>query len=163
MRLLFLFSLVSMLAACSPKFVPVNSALVEEKQWEARQWQGVVVYLSQDLQVERPIRPNHPEPVLGEVVVLDGRSSERLHFRSMTPGIVTHFLRDGKLGVVFGEDGAERYLIFAPHPRRQGLYTLHTGNWQDGRAQVNYGGQTYFTIPGKGIPVLQVPAKSLRP
>ncbi len=150
------------MVSCTPSLSPFTSGLVEDQQWSEQDLSKIQYYLSDDIVLERQVRENQSSIVLGEIVLRDGRKVERLVFPKKTPGVFVRQIGADKMAISFEAGKDDRFLVFTPHPRRQHTYTLSAQNWQDGRGQVLYGGNTYFTIPGSGLAFLQVSVKGTR-
>ena len=86
-RYLFLIPLLFLLS-CSPKLTPFTSDLIEQNRWQEDDLKKIQFYLSQDIVLEREIRQNSSEIVMGEIVMRDGREVDRITFRAGTPGVL---------------------------------------------------------------------------
>lgn len=151
--------LLLVLASCSPRLSPFTAALVDQQGWEERDLRRIQYYLSDDVVLERQVRENRTDIVHGEIILRDGRRVERLVFRRNTPGVLVRQIGQDKLAIGFEPGKDDRFLVFVPHPRRNNTYVLSAQNWTNGSGQVQYGGNTYFTVPGTGLASLMVQLK----
>ena len=160
-RYLFLIPLLFLLS-CSPKLTPFTSDLIEQNRWQEDDLKKIQFYLSQDIVLEREIRQNSSEIVMGEIVMRDGREVDRIIFKAGTPGVLVQQGRQERLAISFETGDDSRFLVFTPHPKRNGTFVLSARNWEKGSGQVNYGGSYYYTIPGSGLASLMVDLKASR-
>ena len=157
---LYLFIAIVGLSACTRQLTPFTSGLVENQSWAEQDLRKIQYYLSDDVHLERQVRKNASEIVLGEIILKDGRQIEQLILRKGTPGVLVQMPKSDKLGISFEPDRDDRFLIFTPHPKRNGTFVLSAQNWSEGRGQLSYGGNTYYTIPGAGLASLEVDLKA---
>ncbi len=158
-RFILFFSIL-VLSACTRQLTPFTSGLVENQAWAEPDLRKIQYYLSDDIQLERQIRKNASDIVLGEIILKDGRQIEQLILRKGTPGVLVQMPKSDKLGISFEPGRDDRFLVFTPHPKRNGTYVLSAQNWTDGRGQLNYGGNTYNTVAGGGLAALEVDLKA---
>lgn len=159
-----IFSIVALLilGSCSPRLTPFTSGLMQDLQWTTEDLRRIQYYLAEDVILERTVRENKSEIVVGEIIMKDGKKTDRLVFRQGTPGVLVREINRDKLAIGFDKNNPDRFLVFTPHPKRNGVFVLSAQNWQDGRGQVTYGGNTYFTVPGSGLASLSVKIKGTR-
>lgn len=158
-RIPLLFILLTV-ASCSPRLTPFTSSLIESNNWEEEDLKKIQFYLSQDVVLQREIRKNSSEIVMGEIVMNGGREVDQITFKAGTPGVLVQRAREEKLAISFESGDDQRFLIFTPHPKKNGTFVLSARNWEKGSGQINYGGNYYYTIPGSGLASLMVDLKA---
>lgn len=159
-RILLLLLTVLAAASCSPKLTPFTSSLIERNNWDEEDLKKIQFYLSQDVVLQREIRKNSSEIVMGEIVMKGGREVDQITFKAGTPGVLIQQARHEKLAISFENGDDQRFLIFTPHPKKNGTFVLSARNWDKGSGQINYGGGYYYTIPGSGLASLMVDLKA---
>lgn len=159
-RYLLLLAGISLMSCSRPSMTPFTSGLIEENQWSESELSQIQFYLSQDVVLEREYRQNGAEIVMGEIIQRGDRQVDRITFRAGTPGVLLQMTAKEKLAISFEPGDDQKFLVFTPHPKKQGVYLLAARNWEGGRGQVNYGGQYFYTIPGSGLASLMVDMKS---
>ncbi len=155
-----LFLALLTIMSCSPKLTPFTSDLIDKNGWEEQDLKKIQFYLSQDIILQREIRKNSSEIVMGEIVMQGGREVDQISFMAGTPGVLIQMARQEKLAISFETGDDQRFLIFTPHPKRNGTFVLSARNWDKGSGQINYGGSYYYTIPGSGLASLMVDLKA---
>jgi hypothetical protein len=159
MRLFLFFGLVLLLGSCSPRLTPLTSGLVDSQNWSDNELRRIQYYLNQDIVLERQVRDRGSEIVLGNVIMRDGRQVERLVFPRGTPGAFVRKLGEDRYAFSFEPRHDDRFLVFTANPKRGGLFLLSAHNWHEGRGQLSYAGNTYFTVPGSGLAALEINMK----
>lgn len=158
-RLTFLLALFLVAACSTPKLSPFTTGLMEQNGWDERDLSRIQFYLSDDIVLERQIRDRKSKIERGEIIMRDGRELERLVFPKGTQGTMVRMISSDKMAVSFEPGKDDRFLVFVPHPKRNNTFILSAQNWQKGQGQMNYAGQTYFTVPGSGLAALMVQVK----
>jgi len=150
-----LLLLASALFACTPARVALRSEPGQALPWEEAELRKMTYFLSQDLVIERPITGAAGEKVMGTPVDRGGKQFDQITISRETPGEFVQLQRSHMLAVTFAQGDRDRYLVFSPSAKWEGACMLVVPFWSEGKAQVNYGGQVYFTVPGTGIPALE--------
>ena len=150
-----LLLLVSTAFACTPARVALRSESGQALPWEEAELRQMTYFLSQDLVIERPITGAEGEKVMGMTVERNGKPFDQITISRETPGEFLQLQRSNMLAVTFAQGDRDRYLVFSPSAKWEGACMLVVPFWSEGKAQVNYGGQVYFTVPGTGIPALE--------
>lgn len=119
-------------SGCAPKLTTFTQPLRERYNWGEEDLKRIQFYLSEDLVLTREFRKGGSAIRNGEVKVIDGRDVEQIVFRKGTPGVYTFSPRDERIAVSF-EGGTDTYLIFGPHPKRGGSYTIRGKDWNGDR------------------------------
>lgn len=158
----FFFLVLIGASSCTHQLSPFTSGLVEDQGWSEQDLRKIQYYLSDDVQLERQIRQSASDIVFGEIIIKDGRQIEQLILRKGTPGVLVQLPKQDKLLISFEPGKDDRFLVFTPHPKRNGTFVLSAHNWSEGRGQLNYGGNTYYTVAGSGLAALEVDLKAHR-
>lgn len=159
MRLFLFLAFVLLMASCSSRTTSLTSGIVESQNWSEHDLRRIQYYLNQDIVLERQVRDRGSEIVVGEVIMRDGRQIERLVFPRGTPGVFVRKLGEDRYAFSFEPRHDDRFLVFTANPKRGGVYLLSAQNWHEGRGQLNYAGNTYFTVPGSGLAGLEIKMK----
>jgi hypothetical protein len=158
LRILSLLALLSF-SACSPK-IPFTQSLRDQYKLTQEEMRSIQFYLSDPVILRRGSSNSKKETEDGTLVIKNGKNVEQVSFKANTPGALDQVVNSNSLKVSF-EDGAEKSLVFASD--RNGYYALQAISWdKDGKGTINYGGQTYYAIPGSRNAILLFKMKSLR-
>ncbi|MBK7965915.1 MAG: hypothetical protein IPK10_11940 [Bacteroidetes bacterium] len=97
----------------------------------------------------------------GKLIVQSGRTIDQVTIKANTPGAID-VVADIKTIKVAFEEGAEKSLVFSSNNNRNGYYSLKALNWKNGKGEVNYGGQTFYSNQGSEQSILLFKMKSIR-
>jgi len=160
-NLLIAFSFLFLLSSCSPK-IPFTQAIRDQYQLNAEELKGIQFYLSDPIALRRgESNENQKSTDDGKLIVQSGKTIDQVTIKAKTPGAVDQVADLKTLKVAF-EEGAEKALVFSSSKSRNGYYVLQAVNWKDGRGEINYGGQTWYSNQGSERAILFFKMKSIK-
>lgn len=156
-----LFSLVVLLASCSPRLTPFTQKIYDEYDWTEADLKKVQFYVSQDIILKRQVRDGEAKIKGGKISVVDGKKIEEVTISRGTPGLLLYLPKDQRFAVSFDEDD-NKYLIFGPNKKQAGKYVLLANDWDRNFGQVTYDGKLYRTASESAYASLMVDLKAAR-
>lgn len=161
LKLIIVAGLLFLLGSCSPK-IPFTQAIRDQYKLSPEEIKGVQFYVSDPISLRRG-ESNEQQKSMedGKLVVQSGRTIDQVTIKANTKGAV-EIVPDNKMLKVAFEDGAEKSLVFGSSANRNGYYSLQALNWKNGRGEINYGGQTFYSNSGSEQAVLLFKMKSIR-
>jgi hypothetical protein len=147
--------------SCSPK-IPFTQAIRDQYQLSPEELKGIQFYLSDPIALRRgESNENQKSTDDGKLVVQSGRTIDQVTIKANTPGAID-VVADIKTIKVAFEEGVEKSLVFSSNNNRNGYYSLRALNWKNGRGEVNYGGQTFYSNQGSEQSILLFKMKSIK-
>lgn len=149
------------LGSCSPK-IPFTQAIRDQHQLTPEELKGIQFYLSDPLALRRgESNESQKSTDDGKLIIQSGRTIDQVTIKANTPGAVEKVADIKTLKVAF-EEGAEKSLVFSSDNNRNGYYSLRALNWKNGKGEINYGGQTFYSNQGSEQSILLFKMKSIR-
>lgn len=147
--------------SCSPK-IPFTQSIRDQYQLSSEELKGIQFYISDPLALRRgESNENQKSTDDGKLIIQSGRTIDQVTIKANTPGAVEKVADIKTLKVAF-EEGAEKSLVFSSDNNRNGYYSLRALNWKNGKGEINYGGQTYYSNQGSEQSILLFKMKSIR-
>ncbi len=164
MRTLKLFAVMAfsiLLNACSPK-IPFTQAIRDQYRLTPEELKGIQFYISDPVILRRgELNENQKTTEDGKLIVQSGKSIDQITIKSNTSGAAEQVVDLKTISISF-EEGPEKYLVFSSAKNRNGFYSLQALSWENGRGQLNYGGQTWNAVPGSDQAILLFKMKSIK-
>ncbi len=135
---------IALLFSCGPTYRPFTSDLQNSYNWSEKELKHIQFYLSEDVVLRRELSKGESVIKEGRIVLEEGRRIEEIVIEEGTPGLLLFMPKENRMAVSF-EEGRDRYLMFGPHPKRNGRYTLLGSSWNKRQGQVTYQGKKYRT------------------
>ncbi|NND06916.1 MAG: hypothetical protein HKN87_11100 [Saprospiraceae bacterium] len=135
---------VTALVSCSPNYKPFTVDLQDSYNWSEDELKKIQFYLSQEIVLQRNLSKGESVIEGGKIQVREGRRIEEIRIPEGTPGVLMFMPKPNRLAISF-ERGKDRFLIFGPHPKRDGTYVLLGSDWDRRSGEVTYRGKKYRT------------------
>lgn len=155
--------LIAWLAAVGCARIPLDHQLRTVYQLTPETLQGVQVFTSGDITLERRVDRKRAAAAPDRLLVLqETELIRRVFIPEGTPGVIVG-VQDDRLEVQF-EPGAT--LTFGSTEKNReklgGLYNLMANRWEDGRGLLMYGGEAFQTQAGAGAVHLVIRARDMQ-
>ncbi len=105
-------------------------------------------YISSDITLQRGEQGQKSQELDadGKLVISSSASLDNILVDGKTPGVCVKVLKGNKLAISFFESD-DQYLVFGD-PNNRGRYNLMGAEWKNGKGKINFGGKTYYIMPG---------------
>jgi len=144
--LILLMPFLIIFSSCGQKMV-LNKQVIQENRMEDALLDHIQWYNSMDIILTRYSNAQKEKSASkGTVTIASGVELERIIIKANTPGKIVQHLEGNKIAVSFEEDES-KYLIFGPD-RSSGQYVLQAPKWNESRAVIPYGNETFHTNTG---------------
>lgn len=156
-------ALIALLTAAGCARIPLDHQLRTVYQLTPETLQGVQVFTSGDITLERRVDRKRAAAAPDRLLVLqETELIRRVFIPEGTPGVIVG-VQDDRLEVQF-EPGAT--LTFGSTEKNReklgGLYNLMANRWEDGRGLLMYGGEVFQTQAGAGAVHLVIRARDMQ-
>ena len=96
----------------------------------------------------------------GKLVISTSANLDNILVDGKTPGVCVKVLPGNKLAISFFESD-DQYLVFGD-PNNRGRYSLMGAEWKNGKGKINFGGKTYYILPGGAGAYLKFEMKKVK-
>ncbi|MBL4667789.1 MAG: hypothetical protein JKY30_00810 [Flavobacteriales bacterium] len=105
-------------------------------------------YISSDITLQRGEQATNSQELDddGKLIISSSASLDEILVDGKTPGVCVKVLTGNKLAISFFESD-DQYLVFGD-PNNRGRYNLMGAEWKNGKGKINFGGKTYYIMPG---------------
>mgnify|MGYP000628022760 CR=1 FL=1 len=119
-------------------------------------------YVSSDVNLQRGERGLNSQELdnEGKLVVSTSANLDNILVDGKTPGVCVKVLPNNKLAISFFESD-DQYLVFGD-PNNRGRYSLMGAEWKNGKGKINFGGKTYYIMPGGAGAYLKFEMKKVK-
>ncbi|MGB0881329.1 MAG: hypothetical protein ACPGSO_00135 [Vicingaceae bacterium] len=119
-------------------------------------------YISSDITLQRGEQGQNSQELDedGKLVISSSASLDNILVDGKTPGVCVKVLTGNKLAISFFESD-DQYLVFGD-PNNRGRYNLMGAEWKNGKGKINFGGKTYYIMPGGAGAYLKFEMKKVK-
>jgi len=119
-------------------------------------------YVSSDVSLQRGEQAQSSQELDedGKLVISSSASLDNILIDGKTPGVCVKVLPGNKLAISFFESD-DQYLVFGD-PNNRGRYSLMGAEWKNGKGKINFGGKTYYILPGGAGAYLKFEMKKVK-
>lgn len=119
-------------------------------------------YISSDITLQRGESAQNSQELdaEGKLVISSSASLDNILVDGKTPGVCVKVLAGNKLAISFFESD-DQYLVFGD-PNNRGRYSLMGAEWKNGKGKINFGGKTYYIMPGGAGAYLKFEMKKVK-
>lgn len=149
-------------SSCSPQLTPFTKRLQEDNNWSEQDLKRIQFYLSEDIVLQKQRKNGETRIESGEIKIVDDARVEEIIVRRGTPGVLSYYPREDRLGICFEEGDDGRYLMFGPNPKQGNRYALLASDWTRRKGKVSYGEEKYYTTSESAYAALLVNLKKVR-
>ncbi len=144
--ILFSILLVTIFSSCSRKLA-FTTDVNKKMGLTPTKLKKVQFYTSSEIQLLKVDNDSDLGISDGKIVINQSKSSEKIVIKKGTPCVLVDTLAGGRY--LFSFEQGERFLVFGNETKSGGYYSLMAKNWNNGKGQLNYGGQNYWTESGQ--------------
>ncbi|MGD1843985.1 MAG: hypothetical protein ACFB10_01160 [Salibacteraceae bacterium] len=138
-----LFALLLLVTSCAPK-IPFTQEVRQKYKLSEADLKSIQFYASHDIVLFRGEKTGTKKTDEGTLKVSSNSSVEKVIIKAGTPGVVEKVVDGSRLAISF-ETGEGKLLIFGDPTATRGVYKLMAAKWVNGKGQLLYGGQNYYT------------------
>ena len=159
--LILAIGVITFFSSCQSTIPFTNSVRTKYTLDEAK-LKKMQFYISNDITLQRGERSNEAQELDedGKLVISSSASLDNILVDGKTPGVCIKVLKGNKLAVSFFESD-DQYLVFGD-PNNRGRYTIMGAEWKNGKGKVNFGGKTYYIMPGGAGAYLKFEMKKVK-
>lgn len=119
-------------------------------------------YVSSEINLQRGEQSQNSQELDedGKLIISSSASLDNILVDAKTPGVCVKVLPGNKLAVSFFESD-DQYLVFGD-PNNRGRYSLMGADWNNGKGKINFGGKTYYIMPGGAGAYLRFEMKKVK-
>jgi len=162
-RTLFILILgtIAVLSSCQSTTPFTNTVRTQYNLDEAK-LKKMQFYISSDISLQRGERGENSQELDedGKLVVSSSASLDNILVDGKTPGVCVKVLKGNKLAISFFESD-DQYLVFGD-PNNRGRYNLMGAEWKSGKGKIDFGGKTYYIMPGGAGAYLKFEMKKVK-
>ncbi|PCJ27186.1 MAG: hypothetical protein COA97_04245 [Flavobacteriales bacterium] len=152
---------VTVLSGCQSTTPFTNTVRTQYNLDEAK-LKKMQFYISTDITLQRGERGVKTQELDedGKLIVSSSASLDNILVDAKTPGVCVKVLSGNKLAISFFETD-DQYLVFGD-PNNRGRYNLMGAEWKAGKGKINFGGKTYYILPGGAGAYLKFELKKVK-
>ncbi len=119
-------------------------------------------YVSSEINLQRGEQSQNSQELDedGKLIISSSASLDNILVDAKTPGVCVKVLPGNKLAISFFESD-DQYLVFGD-PNNRGRYSLMGADWNNGKGKINFGGKTYYIMPGGAGAYLKFEMKKVK-
>ena len=162
-RALFILSIgaITLFSACQ-SLTPFSNSVRTKYNLDEAKLKKMQFYISDDIMLQRGEKAENAQELDkdGKLVVSTSASLDNITVDGKTPGVCVKVIDGNKIAVSFF-DSDDQYLVFGD-PNNRGKYYLMGADWKNGKGKINFGGKTYYIMPGGAGAYLKFEMKKVK-
>jgi hypothetical protein len=153
--------IITVLTSCQST-IPFTNTVRSQYNLDEAKLKKMQFYISSDITLQRGERGENTQELDedGKLVVSSSASLDNILVDGKTPGVCVKVMPGNKLAISFFESD-DQYLVFGD-PNNRGRYHLMGAEWKSGKGKINFGGKTYYIMPGGAGAYLKFELKKVK-
>lgn len=162
-KALFILSIgaITLFSSCQ-SLTPFSNSIRTNYNLDEAKLKKMQFYISDDIMLQRGEKAENAQELDkdGKLVVSTSASLDNVSVDGKTPGVCVKVIDGNKIAVSFF-DSDDQYLVFGD-PNNRGKYYLMGADWKNGKGKINFGGKTYYIMPGGAGAYLKFEMKKVK-
>lgn len=152
---------ITLLNSCQ-SLVPFSNQVRTKYSLDETKLKRMQYYISTDITLQRGERSADAQELDedGKLIISSSASLDNILVDAKTPGVCVKVLPGNKIAISFFETD-DQYLVFGD-PNNRGRYTIMGAEWKNGKGKINFGGKTYYIMPGGAGAYLKFEMKKVK-
>lgn len=153
---------VTLMTSCQ-KLIPFTNNERTKYNLDEPKLKKLQYYISREVTLQRGEHSGESQELDedGALVVSSSANLDNILIDAKTPGVCVGVLPGNKLKISFDATDDNKYLVFGD-PNNRGRYNLMGAEWKNGKGKINYGGKTYYILPGGAGAYLKFEMKKVK-
>jgi hypothetical protein len=154
-------AVLTLLSSCQ-SLTPFSNSVRTKYSLDEAKLKKMQYYISSDITLQRGERAEDAQELdeEGKLIVSTSASLDNISVDAKTPGVCVKVIDGNKIAVSFFESD-DQYLVFGD-PNNRGRYYLMGAEWKNGKGKINFGGKTYYIMPGGASAYLKFEMKKIK-